>query len=380
MTSWKMGMIVFNKDKDMSLTCRHFRDAFKNLKSAFEYGSTCMSATWKSKLEISCGKCWNDFYLCVSEIAMEQRVRTLDAVLPYLSKSNQIHAFFEIANVQFHVGINAFQKGDFKKCMYQMSECHYPIEKVKELRGFEETHHELQSLEEDVVMHLSITESSQSRQTGDDLLKMVLIDEETLNIEMVWDIIDWYRQAIVLTRDLDMEMEAIALSRLGVVYDKVLKLKPKAKECFMASVRLAESMHPRTFNTTDWYIESTSTLKRYQQETVQHEEEEKAKERAEIKEKMKEELNALDKDNSNMQNKEFLKHLYNKYKPKNSNHIFEEFNEDSSVETKKRLQKAIVHFHPDKVNAEEHGWEWKIMTEEITKYLTRRYEVIKAEI
>lgn len=133
-------------------------------------------------------------------------------------------------------------------------------------------------------------------------------------------------------------------------------------------------------NVSDWYIVSTSALKRYQEETVQHEEEERAKERAEIKEKMKEELDALDKDHKNMKNKEFLKHLYNKYKPKNPAHIFEDFDETVDVQTKKRLQKAILHFHPDKVDAEELGWEWKIMTEEITKYLTKRYEIIKAEI
>lgn len=110
---------------------------------------------------------------------------------------------------------------------------------------------------------------------------------------------------------------------------------------------------------------------------MQHEEEEKTKERAEIKEKMKEELDALDKQHMKLNNKEFLKHIYNKYKPKNPAHVFEEFDLKEDIQTKKRLQKAILHFHPDKVDVKEHGWEWKIMTEEITKYLTKRYEIIK---
>lgn len=42
-------------------------------------------------------------------------------------------------------------------------------------------------------------------------------------------------------------MEAIAVSRLGRVYDKVLKLKEKAKEYYKHSIQLAHSMYPRTF-------------------------------------------------------------------------------------------------------------------------------------
>ena len=46
-----------------------------------------------------------------------------------------------------------------------------------------------------------------------------------------------------------MELEAIAVSRIGRVYDKVLKLKYRAKEYYKLSIQLAFSMHPRTFNT-----------------------------------------------------------------------------------------------------------------------------------
>ena len=48
-------------------------------------------------------------------------------------------------------------------------------------------------------------------------------------------------------------MEAIALSRIGRVYDEVLKKKDKAKEYFRRSVQLAHSLHPRTFNSQGIY-------------------------------------------------------------------------------------------------------------------------------
>ena len=44
-----------------------------------------------------------------------------------------------------------------------------------------------------------------------------------------------------------VEMEAIALSRLGNLYHQVLKDKMRAKTNFMRCIELATSMYPRTF-------------------------------------------------------------------------------------------------------------------------------------
>lgn len=40
-------------------------------------------------------------------------------------------------------------------------------------------------------------------------------------------------------------MEACALSQLGYVYDKVLKMKSKAKDYYMRCMQLAKSLQPR---------------------------------------------------------------------------------------------------------------------------------------
>jgi len=42
-------------------------------------------------------------------------------------------------------------------------------------------------------------------------------------------------------------MEAIAASRLGGLYDKVLRMKSRAKDYFKYSMELAGSMEPRNF-------------------------------------------------------------------------------------------------------------------------------------
>ena len=59
--------------------------------------------------------------------------------------------------------------------------------------------------------------------TGDQLLEDILLDEETLNIDMVWEIIDWYKDSILKGRDLDIKQEAMSLSRIGKVTVSRLK-------------------------------------------------------------------------------------------------------------------------------------------------------------
>lgn len=72
----------------------------------------------------------------------------------------------------------------------------------------------------------------------------MLCDEDNLNVDMIWEVIDWYKQSILLTREKDAEFEAIGHGRLGRVYDQVLKLKFKAKENFMRCLELVNSLYP----------------------------------------------------------------------------------------------------------------------------------------
>lgn len=115
-------------------------------------------------------------------------------------------------------------------------------------------------------------------------------------------------------------------------------------------------------------------LKKYQEETITHEQEEQNKAKEKIKEEMKDELDRIKKTHERQNNIEFLKYVYNTYPPKNETL---KLMEDAEENIKKALQKAVIHYHPDKSEPEKNGMKWKIMSEEITKYLTSRYEVLK---
>lgn len=95
---------------------------------------------------------------------------------------------------------------------------------------------------------------------ADDILHSLLMDEENLSMDMVWKVVDLYKEAIILTREKDVEMEAIALSRLGNVNDKILKDKLKAKAYFRRSIQLALSLHPRIFDAEGRFLSCYETV------------------------------------------------------------------------------------------------------------------------
>lgn len=140
---------------------------------------------------------------------------------------------------------------------------------------------------------------------------------------------------------------------------------------------------------TEWYVTATAILARYQEETVRAEEERKQKDVEKILEKIKHLLDPIEKmyqeckanshEATKLKRIALLKHIYEKHPPKNPAHKLEmaEANEVTPQDLKKVFQKAVIHYHPDKVNEKEHGKEWKVLSEEICKRLTAIYEIYK---
>ena len=74
--------------------------------------------------------------------------------------------------------------------------------------------------------------------------------------------------------------------------------------------------------------------------------------------------------------------MYKKYPRKNKSHKLDVTDKTTELEFDQKyklLQKAVIHFHPDRVKADEEGLEAKLLSEEITKRLTSRYENIKSQ-
>ena len=75
----------------------------------------------------------------------------------------------------------------------------------------------------------------------------------------------------------------------------------------------------------------------------------------------------------------FLLFVYKEFPPKLSCQIpdCDEVMGKSMKDLKKLFQKAVINYHPDKQDEEKFGIKWKILCEEITKYLSAFYEFTK---
>lgn len=385
MSCWRLVKLMGDGEisyLDTYMVLYHCKEAFKYFSYAYLHGKSVKSEAWTTGVLSSTRACWEDVSSNVLEdLDLDARCRAIyDLTQAIEVDMVKAQSYLKLAECQFHRGIMALQKCDFKKCLSSMRECYMPLNEAPRLTTEDYMLTEVRVMEADVLMHQCMAESIQARTIGDSLFDKVLLEEESLNIDMVWEVIDWYKQATLRTREItEVELEAIAVSRIGRVYERVLKLKYKAKEYYKLAIQLAHSMHPRTFTTEDWYKEATQVVEKYQQDTVSAEEEKRRLEKMEILKMLEKEIKQL-KDKSDLENDDFLKFVYKTFPPKKKSHklkVPKMTDPDSHTKMKKTLQKAIIHYHPDSADEEKHGKKWKVLCEEITKYFTQRYERMK---
>lgn len=390
--AWKIAEVLIKQEDKPQTIIFYLHEAIKGLCTAYNHSEACKDAEWR-------GEVFETLNVCLQEVMnSSESLGDADQRIAQLEKLCSLNTVIEaapdiqlnLASLYFHDGTTKLQNGDYKKCLIRMKDCYRPIEEVKRLgryagvtRATREMLTEVQVLEQDVFYHMCSASSIQARVQGDQLLQVALQEQEELDMNLIFEVIDWYKQAVVLAREVDIEQEAIAESRLGVVYDNVLKLSFRAKAYFTHSLQLAESLKPRMFTSQVWYNECTGALKRYQDETRARDEQEKRKARAKFLEELKEDLQNIRAHKAEAI--PLIKYLYLNYPPKIptwKKPTDEKMKKWESLQTdskdyKKLLIEALRVYHPDKVDENQYGKKWKVLCEEITKMVTVHYERIK---
>ena len=70
------------------------------------------------------------------------------------------------------------------------------------------------------------------KQSGE-LLTIAIYDSENTNMDLVFEALDWFKDAALKARGFDLEQEAIACHHIGRIFEKIIKLKGRAKEYYM---------------------------------------------------------------------------------------------------------------------------------------------------
>ena len=95
---------------------------------------------------------------------------------------------------------------------------------------------------------------------GDEFNEKAFFAEEDINMDYVYQAIDSYNNAINYIKDHDFELQAIAHFKIGKIFYRGLKTPLKAKENFMATIRLANILFPKVVTGTTWYQLSVKML------------------------------------------------------------------------------------------------------------------------
>ena len=387
--AWRTAGVLVQQMESCHTILHYQQEAIKGFCAAYNGSEYCKPMYWRNEILGTLSICLEEVTDLCDTFPTDMKIRQIERLVMITTVDRATADLqLRLAKLYFNDGASKLQNGDYKACLSRMRDCYRPIEEVKRLahitRGeIKDLLLEAEILEQDVLYHTCSASSMQARLQGDHLLTKAIEDEEELDMTLIFEVIDWYKQAVLQAREIEIEQEAIAESRLGVVYDKVLKLKNRAKDYFSHCLQLVESMKPRIFTSCDWYKECISAIQRYQEEVRQRDDEEKRKIRAKYLDELKDELEDIKKNNTSAI--ALIKHVYSNYPPKSANWEKPSDEEMKKWETlqlgtkeyKKLLVKALAIFHPDKVNDDEHGIKWKVLSEEITKMITNYYENTK---
>lgn len=233
----------------------------------------------------------------------------------------------------------------------------------------------IDELIDDVLRQECIAEARQQKNIADGYYDKAVNVSEQLDVDQIWNVIDLYRDAIIKAKEKDVEIEAECLSKIATIYDRVLLCKDQAKAYYYKCFELAESMKPKvSHHFCAWFIKCKAAIERFQKETVQAENEKKELEKKSVLHKIESDLTKINNQFLKKDRAEFIKFVYENYKPKNEQHTLD-LKLIKENELKKALKFALIHYHPDKNTA--HGLEWYFICDEISKNLSNFYELLK---
>lgn len=354
----------------------HSEMAQKYAKDALQYGYNFQTIDWMNKLKLSAEEAFIDYYKDIFNRTYEERITALLKISRVSPRDVCVLVNYRICECFYRRADELMHSNLIKQALAKNNECDYFFEEsFKYAKENDEMLDKLEELKDDFVLQRFSLEGLKSKIVAQKLLKECINNYEEINFDMIWDIIDWYKDAIIKMRGNDIEIEAEISSDLGYIYDEILKLKDKAKTNYQNSWHLVDSLRPKVFTRFTWYRRCAQAIQRYQQEKIEKEEQSFEAQKKKVYDQIKDDLEKIKakaKDGSYA----FLPFIYKNYPPKNSKHTINS-NIDSK-NLKKTIQIAISHYHPDKNPKDKYGDAWYFTTDEITKILTNFYESLKS--
>eukprot|EP01138_Halocafeteria_seosinensis_P012133 gb/GECG01012401.1/.p1 GENE.gb/GECG01012401.1/~~gb/GECG01012401.1/.p1 ORF type:complete len:451 (+),score=65.95 gb/GECG01012401.1/:1-1353(+) len=365
---------VFQKEKELFFY--HLKEGIHSALQALEKSEYVKPENWVSQLKEQIGTFLETVTEAFRDFEMKEKLKLLHRLCSCFDSCASMHfravacCYEVLARECFNSAIQAFER-DFRESMNLVHECYRPLGQASRWCKEEDFQETVEELQRRAIQQQFICESIQARYIGDCLIEEAIDGSEELNMDAIWGAIDKYMESALLTRELDVEGEATAYSKIGIVYLDILKTEAPCKVYIDRAFHLAESLQPRNLSGLHWYQEVTRAKQYFQEKAVREDNQRREAERGPILEELQPELDALKA--ADLSAYALLKYVYEKHPPKESAHVLGPLDSDN---LKKTLIKAISHYHPDK-NAGKDSLQWTVLCEEITKMLNFRYEFFK---
>lgn len=245
----------------------------------------------------------------------------------------------------------------------------------------EELLEELSDLKQSAVFYINRSNAYRFIDQGNKLFNSAIYDEDSIEMDLIYEALDRYREALMLTNcfkesseNTDIELEAICCSKLGTIFYNIFKNNDKSEFFVKQSVTLGMSLYPKNVALEEWYVKSADILQAIRKKR----EDEEVKINNEIREKIKSEnpkiFEDLLKEFNTKSTEGFISYVIEKHPPSEGYKLNAE-EEVKKIGLKKLLIKLIALYHPDKVI--ESDLKRKVILDEICKYLNSKYNYLK---
>jgi hypothetical protein len=232
-----------------------------------------------------------------------------------------------------------------------------------------------------LALYAARADAAQHCSIADAMLSGALPEQEMLQdaLEVVWDAADHLQHAVLVSRNLNIEGEAIASAKLGEVF-KVLRLDDLAQRWCKQAIVLAQTIMTDTgvtFHSQSWYKGAAAVVQQLRQTQWAADQDKLRLGKKEVLAELKPALDAIKqavhKDKSLAKRAyDLIKHVYSEHPPKKSEWVAASVVKiavlDGDPYAKKELKSFIVksaslHYHPDK--NKDSGVQWIVLCEQV---------------
>lgn len=365
----------------------HLKEAIASLITALTLRPNDVNTEWGTTLQASILECFDTAFQRSRELVDDGDVNMMlksviiDHMFSGFPKDDpkfakiQLKARLAKAEFLFRSAVILLQEMDFRRANQVLEYAREEVEVAFSFSSrFRLNSNDVNVVQQDVYLLQCCCNSVRCRFQGDQMFEEQIHEAETINFDTMWEIVDIYKESLLQTREVDLENEAIALSRLGRVFHKVFKDRGKAHNYYRRAFDLVQALHPRDFSKVDWFVETKNALHEFQQSILREEEKREEAMKKPILKKLEPELKEMKAVYEKKDSGQFLKFVYSKHPPK----VTYEFKaaEMKSTNMKSYIMKAITHYHPDR--QAQFGIEWQVLCNEITKYLNGYYSQFKS--